>query len=303
MILLSFYVFSTITLLGNPEKTVLNSIENHHNEHGGDQLGFDPTVPQVTKLTDHIYQYFYMMYNSPIIETDKGVIVIDPAGKERAKAMRAEIKKITNKPVIKVIYSHDHYDHTRGGQIFKDEGAQFISHQKAVELLSRDPYDKVVMPDLTFTEKMTIRLNDHSTLDLLYYGPNDGDAMTVFHFPKEKLLFAVDFHLPLYVNEPYRLTAHNYGGKLQTMERIKKELDYEIVVSGHSPKSSPELFEEDYQFVQMLYTAVLDGLKKGKAVEDLKKEIKLPKFAHWRGYEKNLPGHIERMAYTIWHGN
>lgn len=278
-------------------------IEDHLHTHKEEGLGFDLTIPQVTKLSDNIYQYFHFMYNSLIIVTNEGVIVIDPAGKDRAKALRAEIRKITDKPVVKVIYSHDHYDHSRGGQIFEKEGAEFISHEKALELMKRDPYGEVVLPTKTYKDKMSIALDNGSSLDLLYYGPNDGDAMTVFHFPKEKILFAVDFHLPRYVNEPFRLVAHNYGGIYQTMKQIRKELAFDIVVSGHTPTSSPELFEEDFQFVEALYTATLEGLKAGKTTEELKKEIKLPKFSHWRGYEKNLPGHVERMAYTIWHGN
>ena len=31
--------------------------------------------------------------------------------------------------------------------------------------------------------------------------------------------------------------------------------------------------------------------------------VKRPEFSHWRGYEKNLPFHVRRMAYSIWHGN
>ena len=272
-------------------------------EHTEESTGFDPSVAQITKLSDNIYQYFHFMYNSLIVVTEQGVIVIDPAGEERAKAMRIAIRNITDKPVVKVLYSHDHYDHSRGGQLFKDEGAEFISHKNAVELMARDPFKKVVLPDVTFSDKMSLPLDNGATLELLYYGPNDGNAMTVFYFPKEKLLFAVDFHLPRYVNEPFRLVAHNYGGILQTMKRVREELDFQIVVSAHTPTSSPEWFEEDYQFVQALYNATLTGLKAGKTTEQLMKEIKLEEFSHWRGYEKNLPGHIERMSYTIWHGN
>ncbi|WP_315983297.1 hypothetical protein [Aliamphritea spongicola] len=44
-------------------------------------------------------------------------------------------------------------------------------------------------------------------------------------------------------------------------------------------------------------------MQAGKTTEELKQSIRLPEFSHWRGYKENLPGHIERMAYSIWHGN
>lgn len=264
--------------------------------------GFDPSVPQVTKLAENIYQYFHLMYNSLIVITDDQVIVTDPAGDERAKSLQMTVKKLTGRSVSRVIYTHDHFDHTRGGKVFKDEGAIFVAHEKAVELLSRDPYGQVILPDQTYRDRLSFSLNE-GTLELHYFGPNDGDAMSVLYFPKQKILFAVDFHLPRYVNEGYRLTAHNYGGIYQTMKRIRKELSYDIVVSGHTAHSSPELFEEDFRFVEALYQAVYEGLRKGQSVDELAGAIKLPAFAHWRGYEANLPHHVRRMAYTIWHGN
>ncbi|MGY0216104.1 MBL fold metallo-hydrolase [Endozoicomonadaceae bacterium StTr2] len=266
------------------------------------KLPFDPSQPIVTRLADGVYQYFHQFYNSLIIIGDNGVIVTDPSGEARAKVLRQEIRKLTDKPVRKVIYSHDHFDHTRGGQLFKDEGAEFVSHANAVELIARDPYKSAVKPDLTYTDSMRL-VQGGKTVDLIYMGPNDGNAMSVIYLPEQKILFAVDFHLPRYVNEPYRLVAHNYGGILHTMERIRKELEYDIVVAGHSPLSSPELFEEDYQFVKALYEQTLAGLKQGKSVDELKTSVKLPDFSHWHKYDENLPAHVERMAYTIWHGN
>lgn len=263
---------------------------------------FDPRKPVMTKLADGVYQYFQGFYNSLIVVTDEGVVLTDPAGKERAALMRKQIRKITDQPIVKVIYSHDHYDHTRGGQIFKDEGAQFITNERCVDLLKRDPYNEVVQADITYDEELSVTTGG-KTIELKYYGPNDGNCMSVIYMPKEKLLLGVDFHLPLYVNEPYRLVSHDYGGIYQTMKRIRKELDYKIVISGHWPVSSPELFEEDFRFVETLYNAVLEGMKQGKTTEELKNTVKLPEFSHWRGYEKNLPAHVERMAYTIWHGN
>ena len=104
-------------------------------------------------------------------------------------------------------------------------------------------------------------------------------------------------------NETHRLPAHNYVGILNTFKKVRAELEYDTVISGHTPTSSPEQFEEDYRFVQALFDAVWEGMQAGKTPEELKQTIRLPEFAHWRGYQENLPGHIERMAYSIWHGN
>ncbi len=82
--------------------------------------------------------------------------------------MMQEISKLTKQPVKKVIYSHDHFDHSRGGQIFKEQGAEFISQEKCTELLSRDLENRVVQPDQTYDDTMSVSLGGKQ-VDLHYY--------------------------------------------------------------------------------------------------------------------------------------
>src|SRR3954449_2547648 len=68
--------------------------------------------------------------NSPIILTDTEAMVIaseiTPAA---ARALVADLKAITDKPVRYVIDSHYHYDHAFGNQVFGPE-VQVIGHEK-----------------------------------------------------------------------------------------------------------------------------------------------------------------------------
>src|SRR3954468_14024733 len=67
--------------------------------------------------------------NSPVILTDTEAIVIDseitPAA---ARALVADLKAVTDKPVRYVIDSHYHYDHAFGNQVFGPE-VQVIGHE------------------------------------------------------------------------------------------------------------------------------------------------------------------------------
>src|SRR3954449_3706262 len=68
--------------------------------------------------------------NSPIILTDTEALVIDseitPAA---ARALIADLKAITDKPVRYVVDSHYHYDHAFGNQVFGPD-VQVIGHEK-----------------------------------------------------------------------------------------------------------------------------------------------------------------------------
>ncbi len=86
------------------------------------------------KVTDGVYYAtasgtMTVGANSPIIVTDTEAIVIDseitPAA---ARALVADLKAITDKPVRYVIDSHYHYDHAHGNQIFGPE-VQVIGHE------------------------------------------------------------------------------------------------------------------------------------------------------------------------------
>ena len=85
------------------------------------------------KVTDGVYYAtasgtMTVGANSPIIVTDDEALVIDseitPAA---ARALVADLKAITDKPVRYVVDSHYHYDHAHGNQIFAPD-VQVIGH-------------------------------------------------------------------------------------------------------------------------------------------------------------------------------
>jgi glyoxylase-like metal-dependent hydrolase (beta-lactamase superfamily II) len=57
--------------------------------------------------------------NGAVIMTDDGVIVVDSHSKPSAsRALYTQIQQLTKKPVIKVINTHFHFDHTQGNESY-----------------------------------------------------------------------------------------------------------------------------------------------------------------------------------------
>src|SRR5471030_3301492 len=86
------------------------------------------------KVTDGVYYAtasgtMTVGATSPIIVTDTEAIIIDseitPAA---ARALVADLKAVTDKPVHYVIDSHYHYDHAFGNQVFGPD-VQVIGHE------------------------------------------------------------------------------------------------------------------------------------------------------------------------------
>ena len=62
----------------------------------------------LTKIADHVYSFRFFIHRNIIVVTDEGVIISDPMNPAAAKLMMGEIKKLTDKPVKYVIYTHNH---------------------------------------------------------------------------------------------------------------------------------------------------------------------------------------------------
>src|SRR3954464_5805220 len=103
--------------------------------------------PQIetTKVdgTDNVYIFRNGGHQSMFVVTNDGVIATDPIayGKPTGGAdYVAAIKKVTDKPIKYLIYSHHHYDHIQGGKAFKDAGARVIAPKDVTEHLAPLPH-------------------------------------------------------------------------------------------------------------------------------------------------------------------
>lgn len=79
---------------------------------------------RVYRVTEGVYEAVgFGIANSILIEGKDGVIVVDALGTvESAAAVRAEFEKITRKPIVALIYTHNHGDHVFGARGFVPDG-------------------------------------------------------------------------------------------------------------------------------------------------------------------------------------
>jgi alkyl sulfatase BDS1-like metallo-beta-lactamase superfamily hydrolase len=79
---------------------------------------------KVYTVTDGVYQAVgFGIANSIMVEGDECVFIVDVMGSmETAKEVKAELDKITQKPIEALIYTHNHADHVMGGLAFAPDG-------------------------------------------------------------------------------------------------------------------------------------------------------------------------------------
>src|SRR6266566_7164743 len=119
--------------------------------------------------TDNVYIFRNGNHQSMFVVTKDGVIATDPIAYGRPNGGQQyvdEIKKVTDKPIKYLIYSHHHYDHIAGGKAFKDAGATIIGHKKVKEHLAPLQDPNTPLPDQSISgNKKVIKLGG-TTLEL-----------------------------------------------------------------------------------------------------------------------------------------
>ena len=267
-----------------------------------------PARPQIqtTKVegTDGVYVFRNVGHQAMFIVTPDGVIATDPVAYGRPTGGQDylnEIRKVTDKPVKYVIYSHHHYDHIAGGKAFKDAGATFVAHRRAKERLEmlKDPH--TVLPDEVVGDNgRTITLGG-TTLELSYHGLNHSDSTLVMRLPKERIVFIVDT-IPVGA-VPGRGMIDFYP--LETEAFIQKVLgmDWDRLIPGHPGPGDRLGTKKDVQDQLALLQAASAEMKKlaqeGKCWDAGEKEFKLSGYESWPGYANGLP-FIARRYCGLW---
>ena len=253
--------------------------------------------------TDGVYIFRNGGAQSMFIVTKDGVIATDPIGYQRPEGVTDyvnEIKKVTDKPIKYLIYSHHHFDHISGGKPFKDAGARVIAHKQAKVKLLQTKNPNVVMPDETFDKTKTIKLGG-TTLELTYLGLNHSDSNIVMRLPKEKIVFIVDT-IPV-GSVPGRGFIDMYP--LEAEDFIKKviAMDWDRLIPGHPGQPAGRLGtkQDARDQLRLLEEASAEMKPLGESGKcwGAEKDLKLANFKDWPGYQTGLE-FIGRRYCGVW---
>jgi glyoxylase-like metal-dependent hydrolase (beta-lactamase superfamily II) len=245
----------------------------------------------ITQIKDNLYRYSSGTHHAVFVVTDEGIALTDPISHEGASWLKQELKKRFKQPVRYVIYSHSHHDHVYGGEVFDEPGVTFIAHEWARdELLATRANTKI--PNLVFNDELTLHLGD-TQIDLRYHGPNNGKGAISMNFPQHRVLHVVDWIV--LGRMPYKnLPGYDVRGMINSTRDVL-EMDFDLLVGGHAEMGDKDDVRDYLNFVEQLYTAVLEGMRAGKSLETLQQEIRMDEYKDLAMYEEWLPQNIEGM--------
>ena len=266
-------------------------------------------APTVKKLAADVYMMSESHYVSLVVVGADGVLITDPAFTPRARSMKAAIARITDKPVTRIVLSHEHYDHVGGTEVFP--GAQVICHAACQSVFALDVTGQAPgKVDVTFTDFLEVDFRGPA-VHLRSFGPADGFGSTVVHLPEARVAFTADLYEHRSLTHSMWMDDDNYLAILRTLKALQ-EMDLLHAVSSHSDDTSVAIVDENVAFVEDLFALVGGEIRKAmkaggpmgvmRSLPVWPDVLKLPKYAHWKGYDEHLPAHVRRMALSIFHG-
>merc|ERR1712106_341567 len=256
------------------------------------------------QITDGVYAFNLgdqeLPYTSMFVVTGDGVMVVDPIKSESARAMVQEIRKVTNEPIRYVFYSHDHWDHTSGGQVFKNEGAEIIAHTDANEWIKSHTGPDQIPADSAWSGSQKQYSLGRFTMELSQFGPSHGNGMTIFVVDSSPRVAYVADLAAVKSTGPVYLPEFDTKGWENTLEKTL-DLDFELALFTHSPPQggNKQDLADHLGYVKDIKNGVLSELAKGVNPFAIPQTLKLDKYKDWAGYNTQFGLNVLHFAIEL----
>ncbi|MCC7463603.1 MAG: MBL fold metallo-hydrolase [Gammaproteobacteria bacterium] len=241
----------------------------------------------IEKIADNVYLIGGGGGNTTVFISSRGVVLVDSKAPGQAQAIMDQVKTVTDKPVIYLINTHSHFDHTSGNAWFPDS-VKIVAHENLANQLKADPAfqseaGKRGLVDITYTDRLTL-LEGDDAVDLYNFGPahTSGDSLVVFR--KAGVMAAGDVFpgktQPL-IDTRNGGSGLNYGAFVDAAVRSIRNV--RVVVPGHSPLATWQDFVDFGEFNRLMLKHARASLKAGRTSEEALKSFRIP--AKFAGYK------------------
>lgn len=208
--------------------------------------------------------------NTGVFITDRGVVVVDTKLANWGPAILERIKSVTGKPIVTVINTHSHGDHTGSNEFF-GASVESVVHENTKDNMARmDAFkgDKAqFLPKRTYADKLTLGAGKDQ-IDLYHFGAGHTNGDTFVVYTALRTMQAGDM-FP-WKDAPF-IDRSNGGSGKAWPETLKKLLDgvknVDTVIGGHQPVAGMKDVAVFQQFLAELYAQTSAAHKAGKSVE------------------------------------
>jgi glyoxylase-like metal-dependent hydrolase (beta-lactamase superfamily II) len=268
-----------------------------------------PKVIEVEKLKDNLFVLRGAGGggNTAVFVMNAGVTVVDTKNPGWGRPIIDAIRKLTDKPITRIINTHTHGDHVSGNVEFEPT-VDVVAHENAAASMKRmktaagtnifDDNKGRGLPKRTYTDHLTIG-SGAERIDLHYYGRGHTDGDTWVLFPALRIVHAGDIfsgkNLPL-------LDTNNGGTGVEIGDTLAKAhaglaKSVDTIITGHSVQMTPGDLSEYAQFNRDFLAYVQAGKKAGRTMAELVSGWTMP--AKYAGYTAPQPERLQQNVERI----
>ena len=248
------------------------------------------------------YVYNSATYNSGIIVTSEGVIVLDALNSEAvARAEREAIGRTIRQPVRILVSSTFHDNYSKGNVAYQD--AFRIGHENyradLVELMQRQKVpaeeQNARLPNETFRDRLTLFLGGKE-IQILYVGRAHTRGDSIIFVPQDRIVYLSELFFAeqfLYIDDGFGLDW------IKTLDAVDA-LGADIFVPAHGPiPADPRATRQSLnRFRQMLVDirdAVQREVARGSTEEQAVASIRWPQYEKLQGYNAEREVAVRRL--------
>lgn len=290
--------------------------------YASDELGAfrGPDMPDIDaiKVTDHCYTIpamgpyptpdnFGMFSNPGFIVTSEGVVVVDTGSSiQIGEMMLRQIKKVTDKPVVKVFNTHFHGDHWLGNHAFVNANAdvEIYSHPSCIDNLKAGG-DKfwfdfmqsntnnkitgtvVTLPNKTVEGGEEIKVGD-VTIKVHHFGQMHTVSDIVIEVVEDSVIYTGDVVMRRVAN----MEDGSFTGTIAGLQKMA-DSGVKTFIPMHGKPDDVKLINDGKEFMETIYTSVEELYDEGLSDFEMKPIIMEKPFmkdvaAQWPGYESTI---------------
>jgi glyoxylase-like metal-dependent hydrolase (beta-lactamase superfamily II) len=252
------------------------------------------------------YVYSSATYNSGIIATSDGVVVLDALNSEAvARAQRAAMAGTIRQPVRVLVSSTFHNNYSKGNVAYADVLKIGHEHYRTdlLELMQREKVpaeeQRARLPTETFRDRMTLYLGGKE-IQILYLGRAHTRGDSIIFVPQDRIAYLSE----LYFADQFVFIADGYGVDwLRALDAVDA-LGADIVVPGHGaiPADPRETRQGLRRFRQMLVDvrdAVQNEITRGATEDQAVAAIRWPQYEKLQGYDAQRETAVRRLYQQL----
>lgn len=272
------------------------------------------STDHTVKVTDSIYLAVVGNQNLIVDVGNDGLLLSDDQDTPLVPRVRAQLAKISNKPVRWVVNSHWHYDHVGGNEAFAKGGALVIAQDNTRKRMQTVLYNPIsdrrqaafpasYLPKVTFKNQITLHINGDDVV-LTHMPPSHTDADVVIYFKKANVIAPNDL---FFMHDNYPGIEIESGasidGMIKSYDRILHMInDKTIVVPSRGPLAKKSDVEAFRHVLVTVRARVAKMIKEGKTEAQVVAAHPTADFdPRWNREQRRADNFVKEVYYNLTH--